>query len=933
MPDSNPTQLQFLPWVRQGMAAEINNPDTLTPTQNINLSLPVSLWINRTDSTTPDVSLPVKIYGPGDVTGIDPAQIVRTSPAHLTTNFEPNYLPAVEFDRPDFPWLFTPLSAGENERLRPWLVLVVIKKQSGVALGNSANALLPVLQIKAPAQPAAELPDLTEAWAWAHAQVAVDSTTDAETALRDRPERTLSRLLCPRRLDPETAYLACVVPAFASGCQAGLGLPITEGVKPSWELSAQGFTEIRLPVYFSWEFNTGRAEDFESLVKLLQPRPLSAEVGKRQLDFGHAGFSLPELTGAMLPYAGVLQPLQTNTEPVDQRLRLYQNELQNIVNTPATNNPPLPIVAPPIYGGAHARRNKVDSASQSDWLNELNLDPRHRVSAAFGTEVIQHEQEELMAAAWQQLERIKAENQKRQQRQLAEATRNTIYAKHLAPLAARESVYQITGVAHAKMLATPTPTTTSNVLMVMRQQTIPEFATTALRRIARPRGALSRRFKTPGAATQATQLILLNPPPPPLVFTFFRPRPLGKVTMDKVSELAQTQQKFGNITLEKINDPNKINFVIHPENGGPPPFPLPGTMPVIAANFKFAVGRHIARVKQPGSIFKQIPTRLPEAKDLLSQLTAKPGLRQQISFVGTTEASSATPSDDTTPIMAHPEFDSPMYEALRDLHPEVLLPGLAHVPPNTVMLLQTNQKLIESFLVGLNHELARELLWREYPTDQRGTYFQHFWDARGAQALPDIAPIDQWKQPLGQNSGADGAGNRLVLLMRSELLRRYPGAIIYAVKAVRAAGQLKLSKLTEDQRYPIFRGSLPPDISFLGFANLTQEQVMEADPGWFFVIQQQPSEPNFGLDVATQFGAGPITTWKDLSWGHLVNSEAELQALKFVKVQRVANGLPKIAPPLTDDWGRNSALMARITCQNPVRVVIHASLMLSSHNS
>ena len=32
-------------------------------------------------------------------------------------------------------------------------------------------------------------------------------------------------------------------------------------------------------------------------------------------------------------------------------------------------------------------------------------------------------------------------------------------------------------------------------------------------------------------------------------------------------------------------------------------------------------------------------------------------------------------------------------------------------------------------MVGLNHEMARELLWREYPTDQRGSYFRQFWDA------------------------------------------------------------------------------------------------------------------------------------------------------------------------------------------------------------
>ncbi len=39
-------------------------------------------------------------------------------------------------------------------------------------------------------------------------------------------------------------------------------------------------------------------------------------------------------------------------------------------------------------------------------------------------------------------------------------------------------------------------------------------------------------------------------------------------------------------------------------------------------------------------------------------------------------------------------------------------------------LLRTNNRFIEAYLVGLNHEMGRELLWREYPTDQRGTYFR-----------------------------------------------------------------------------------------------------------------------------------------------------------------------------------------------------------------
>ena len=123
-----------------------------------------------------------------------------------------------------------------------------------------------------------------------------------------------------------------------------------------------------------------------------------------------------------------------------------------------------------------------------------------------------------------------------------------------------------------------------------------------------------------------------------------------------------------------------------------------------------------------------------------------------------------------------------MYEALRDLSQDFLFPGLEHVPPNTVTLLETNPKFVESFLVGLNAEMGRELLWRNYPTDQRGTYFRQFWDTSTDNEQPDIDMINEWgDRPLGQNAGA---GEQLVLLLRGELLRRYPNSVIYAVAAV-----------------------------------------------------------------------------------------------------------------------------------------------------
>jgi hypothetical protein len=280
--------------------------------------------------------------------------------------------------------------------------------------------------------------------------------------------------------------------------------------------------------------------------------------------------------------------------------------------------------------------------------------------------------------------------------------------------------------------------------------------------------------------------------------------------------------------------------------------------------------------------------------------------------------------DPLEPLLDAPDFPQPMYAALRDLAQDFLFPGLERVPANTVTLLETNPQFVESFLVGLNAEMSSELLWRNYPTDQRGTYFRQFWDASVGNDQADIDRIKNWgDRKLGDNAAA---GDKLVLLLRGELLRRYPNAVIYAVAAVRKDGQLDLSPEPGDERQPLFRGTLRPDVTFLGFDLTDKEALGDAalgDLGWFFVIQQQPTEPCFGLDAADFKKPRPaLTIWNDLSWRHLAESESELKALSHASVTAT---LPEIG---TVKWGKSSAHQAYITLQRPVRIAIHASEMI-----
>jgi hypothetical protein len=215
---------------------------------------------------------------------------------------------------------------------------------------------------------------------------------------------------------------------------------------------------------------------------------------------------------------------------------------------------------------------------------------------------------------------------------------------------------------------------------------------------------------------------------------------------------------------------------------------------------------------------------------------------------------------DLEPMAAAPVFPKPMYQALRDLSPDLMLPGLERVPDNTVMLLEANPRFIESYMAGLNHEFGRELLWRDYPASLRATYFRQFWESppkTDGTVTPDIPPIAAWP-PANHLGGTAGAGGSpLVLLIRGELLRRYPTAMIRAVKAVIPAAQARPMPGTEELS-PLFYASIKPDLSFFGF-QLTEEAARgdgaPASPGWFFVIQEHPTEPRFGVPAGT---TGPV---------------------------------------------------------------------------
>ncbi|KJY37223.1 hypothetical protein VR45_09375, partial [Streptomyces sp. NRRL S-495] len=75
----------------------------------------------------------------------------------------------------------------------------------------------------------------------------------------------------------------------------------------------------------------------------------------------------------------------------------------------------------------------VPAPANRNWVHRLNLDPRFRIAANFGTQVVQARQEEFMAAAWEQVGEVLAANARIRAAQLAREVGHVLHGKHLAP--------------------------------------------------------------------------------------------------------------------------------------------------------------------------------------------------------------------------------------------------------------------------------------------------------------------------------------------------------------------------------------------------------------------------------------------------------------------------------------------------------------------
>jgi hypothetical protein len=938
------------------------------------------------------------------------------------------------------------------------------------------------------------LPPAGDLWAWAHVHFNQSLSSDAtkelvstdmnavlarvRSILATNPDAAYSRLLSPRRLTENQGYHAFVIPAFESGRLAGLSLDPTKApsaAASAWGAYAGQAQPLDFPYYYRWYFRTGDRGDFPYLVSLLKPQPVDKSVGTRGFDSTSPGSNIPPINTAglngVLLLGGALQvpDADLSAEDLAQRQAFedwdkpypddFEKGLAQFINlpddyaaqTPAAANAatslgpgvdddPDPLITSPLYGRWHAltqrlltNRDGSAAPNTNNWVHRLNLDPRFRVPANYGVEIVEANAEDYMNDAWEQIGDVLAANQKIRRWHFAVAASTRLYERHLmtvAPIPQR--VLSLTAPVANRVLSG-----SQTVPAVQSTSLVPEtLASTVFRRTIRSNSRLMRLLPLTPAANRFNLIDRVNSG----VVTGAPPKavPSGVPTVNGAAQAAQPSgapsaildllkqypwlplaalilaillavivallipvfglviaaglvvagyflfnqlrrwaaaeaasqevTESGQTVASVARMPASSNFILsvpgssfRPNTGGTTDSPT-------AVRFKSALKdsfEQIAAGNQAGFRPAPVALNLPAvSKTLLTAIDPKTTIfRRGLTTVSLPPWLLGQIGPDWNEVMAYPKIDLPMYKPLCDGNAERFLPNINKIPQNSITLMETNQRFIEAYMVGLNHDFAAKLLWREYPTDQRGSYFRQFWgvenyidpDGRSEsdiqEQLYDILEIHRWalNSALGEHNNrvapGEGSSPQAVLIVRGELLKKYPNTVIFAQHAIMANGLRQPDWCTPQEEYappraktrtPLYSANPLDDIFFFGF-DLTVDEIkgVNNDPGWYFVLQERPGEARFGLGVSR---SGPAQTLDELAWDDV---QPATPAGQFLPAGSLAN-VP-LAPPdsahqvqhaddaQVDAVQTSSARWAYLLFRPPVMVAIHGDEMLAQN--
>lgn len=770
-------QVVFRAWSRDALSALIGGEAAGRSTA----SLPLTLHTERSGSEQRDEArVPFVLAGPRDVAALAVDAIVRRSPEPDTPDAEDSMQPFVVFDDPALPWRYTP---GTNPKrpeqgLRPWLALVVGPEGEVEPAGDRVTLHGPTTD----------------------AHPLGDAGTDAH--VQEADGTVISRLLSPRKLEPETRYVAVVVPTTTIDDDG-------EHVD-AWQ---PGQRSVTLPCFDRWSFRTGPAGDFLSLATRLEPHA-STDVGRAAITY------YPVPSAPDLYVRGALAPVGSSDEPLPSQIADHLAALHTEeTDDDEPDGAGRPVVGLPRYGRAWTR------ADHRPWRVSIDDDPRHRGVAGIGARLERDASDRLDAEVARQSGALDAASQRVRDLAVGLTASTSLWDRRLPDDPAGR--LQVLGPALRRVL---TSSGSLRALATADDRPLPTaWFSTALRRAVRP-GPARTALAADGATAPAALLAATNTCPAPPTIT-----EVGLPSFDDIG--AQPFEDVIDAIEPRGERPPPEGWPPTDDGGGdpthggfPPVWDLLPKRPQVGADQARALLSAIDGTVVGGTVMFELGQQIDAAVDAgralpmtklvglvvdSARLADEPELASDIDqrcaeLLAELAAPLETAEDQPPPEVEDPEalldlaarmddeapqpapcdpvdtdaladaaadafdprrddglarrrvterfpgldaddlldrpalcpgLDVPVWKLLREHQPEWLLPGLGTVPDDRVLAVQTNAVFTDALLVGLNTSLVGRLRRANVAIAPGCTPVRTFW-SRVIEADEDGQPIE-----------------------------------------------------------------------------------------------------------------------------------------------------------------------------------------------
>lgn len=842
--------LVFLPWIRLGIGAlnttrtkqEIDRDGNIVVLQTARRNIEIEAKVkDKPGNLLSGIRKSFTLKGPGEILGFSGQVISLTEPAVNETSFAPNQIPYADFTDADFPWRYSLDEPDTQSRLRPWVLLVVLKKDEFSELPPGKSCAMISVNTGL-------LPDPNEAWAFAHVQISTQpgfNPGDIPSFVRNHPECVHARLLCMRRLQASQSYTAFLVPVYKMGVHAALELEVGDTAEFAWNPGSPAV--IALPYYFRWDFSTSDAGDFEELARRIKVYDDQGVIS--------GSIAVTDSGGTIMEFGGIVQPhdkkpsdksynIAFSNSAIAQFNKMYDKQRPDISGQ--SGEPELFI---PLYGQSHADSEQLiaptstgtwenphgtynpayDPMKSPDlWFSEVNLDRNYRYAASLGASVVRYNQDDFISRCFAMAGDVNEANQLIKRYKTLKYIRKNIVRRHL--------------------------NTMDNIRFM--------HVTKNLQKYYIGSGMAKARVYVDGG-------------------------------IDVANVFQTDRSSYTNISMNLIKNINICNSIGEFRN---------------ERLMSFKSNTEMNAFMGDAQSFKDILLNADTEKEILNRIVISPDRSE----IGDAE------------IYLEPKIDEGLLKYIPAQIIKSLVPGLSELPNNSSMLLKLNREFLEAFMLGANHEMVRELIWREFPVNRRSTVFNSFWGASGVNRN-DIKDITHWRGRLGENQADSSTGQEnIIIAIKSDLFRRYPKTLLYAVEydpavtmqsgwnVVINAVKLGASQTGATLHKPLFTVDVMQDLMFI-YYDFTKEYMDSATSGnnpggvrkFCFVILENASLPKFGLDESVTVNKKGLN---DLAWGDFdVNSvsgylnistiQSKLSAMNFggAAVNRDFNDAAKLA--------------------------------------